>query len=228
MSETTIIKSHAISIDSLEPLPDENLFSMVSRYHRRSGVIDFKRTLYALFGDEPIDSGLDIKLSVDNFLNKLGMESKYEKLDWLERFSLLPTYSCIPDRYYSTFINHILYSNDINRTIFGVEDGRKIEFCYCPLCLHNDIQNYGVAYWHNIHMYNSGIVSCLIHERCCLVRVSNFYKIRSKKILVPVLPSDFYQDGDIENCLNPLKNTYNDSGSYFLLKEKYLDQYHII
>jgi len=152
------------------PYPDELLYSVVCRYHIRSGNITVQQTRSDL-------SFLNNGNSYSHILpSKLGHLSKQlpfacsltvEQL--IENHTLFPYY-----RSYLTYKEQTVLKNFMigkkTRSIALLAKIPKLELYnssnlkFCSLCLEQDLKIYGETYWHRSHQM-PGITICLNHDQ---------------------------------------------------------------
>ena len=149
------------------PYPDELLYSVVARYHIRSGNKSFRQTHEELF--ETVELQPD-KIVLPNNLNFLisqlpqGSQLTVESL--IKRNTLYP--------FFRSFLTPIeIYSfKDLLRkkSSSSISQAAKISakernkvLKFCPKCHQEDEQKYGEAYWHRQHQI-PGMLVCLEHQ----------------------------------------------------------------
>jgi hypothetical protein len=151
------------------PYPDEFFYSIIARYHIRSGNISFKQTNTDLLGLPSQQLG---RFALPNNLNYLFKNLKLFSNQTVDYF--IHSYTLYP--YYVTFLTSQeawlvkdLMKTKVNRSIFEVAKvsltataHSKKFFKFCPLCLEEDTNKYGEAYWHRIHQ-TPGVLVCPIH-----------------------------------------------------------------
>lgn len=138
------------------PYPDETWYSIVARYHRKSGNIKSIMTRKDLFGE-----------SARKAINPLAMDytvADYIRLhgptlgtaeECFSKYTLAPYQM----RYYSKerkeeVLERILSENEQEKTsVFTshMHSRNQTKLRYCPLCLKEDVEKYGESYWHRVH-----------------------------------------------------------------------------
>lgn len=151
------------------PLPDEFMYSIIARYHVRSGNRNFRQTNLDLFHYTSRQlSRLDLPNNLNQLVNNLPVLSKQSVENLLQNHTLYP--------FYVTFLAPLeagkvkeLMRKKINCSIFEIAkvalDSRDITkkfLKFCPLCFEEETQKYGEAYWHRIHQ-TPGVLVCPIH-----------------------------------------------------------------
>ncbi len=149
------------------PYPDELLYSVVARYHVRSGNKTFRQTHEELF--ETIELQPD-KIILPNNLNFLVSQlpegSKLTVESLIKRNTLYPFFRTFltPIEIYS-FKNLLREksSNSISQAAKISDKERNEVLKFCPKCRVEDEQKYGEAYWHRQHQI-PGMLLCLKHQ----------------------------------------------------------------
>ncbi|MGQ4650346.1 TnsD family Tn7-like transposition protein [Lyngbya aestuarii] len=151
------------------PYPDELLYSVIARYHTRSGNRSFRQTDIDLF-NYPSQQAAKVILSnnLDYLVNNFPIGSKQTKENLIQNHTLYPFYATfltateawvVKDLMIKKVNSSLLQAARIAHT--HTEDSRKF-FRFCPLCLEKDTQIYGETYWHRINQ-TPGVLVCPIH-----------------------------------------------------------------
>lgn len=151
----------------LTPYPDELLYSLVARYHIRSGNKSFRQTHEELL--ETVELQPD-KIVLPNNLNFLV--SQFPQGSQLTVESLIKKNTLYS--FFRSFLTPIeIYSfKDLLRSksstsisqaakISDKERNRVLKFC--PKCCAEEEKKYGEAYWHRQHQI-PGMLACLKHK----------------------------------------------------------------
>lgn len=148
-------------------LPDELLFSDVTRYHNMSGNASQQMTLLELFGAKTLIPGSSLPSHLDRLFSALPAGSFSTISDLIEKTTLLPYYRPFlpPDRV-----------ADIVARMRGT-DGRGIKvkigivassvrestlLRLCKECTRADVADHGTPYWHRSHQL-PGVTVCFVH-----------------------------------------------------------------
>lgn len=151
---------------------DEILYSTIARYHACSGNVDYKNTINELFNSIDIIANIEfpgrLKILAENLPVSLGITADYI----IQNHTLLPLYvPFLPRLRRHQIEQKMKYINGKNiKTQIGFTAGgicRKKELMYCPLCVSEDIQKYGEAYFHRIHQAE-GVLICPEHS--CILK----------------------------------------------------------
>src|SRR4028118_898582 len=151
------------------PCPDELLYSVIARYHIRSGNRSFRQTDIDLFNCHSQQAAkVILSNNLDYLVNNFPVCSKQTRENLIQNHTLYPFYVTfltapeawiVKDLMIKKLNDSLFQAAKIPRT--DTEDSRKF-FRFCPLCLEEDVQTYGEAYCHRIHQ-TPGVLVCPIH-----------------------------------------------------------------
>ena len=177
------------------PYPDELLYSLICRYHLRSGNRSFRQTQLDLFetaGAKKYYLGLPNNLAT--LVHKLPFGSSLTVNQLLKKHTLFP--------YYRTFLTprevkrlQELMERKESKSIAQVARIPKLRLYYpeylqfCPQCLTEDLRQYGETYWHRLHQV-AGMRVCLTHG----------VGLENSQVLVSEMGKIFVA-ADEENCV---------------------------
>lgn len=147
-------------------LPDETLYSFVSRIHRLSSNAHAETTCRLLFGHPRLGSAHDFPCRIDTFAHRFSGRLGTADTICRERTLLA---------FYLPWKSTVLQAHAINLMKGSTVSGLKYQLGLltsrfranhvlkaCPLCVEADRQTYGVAYWHRQHQW-PGVWVCLQH-----------------------------------------------------------------
>ncbi|CAI8986315.1 TnsD domain-containing protein [Pseudomonas sp. IT-P100] len=148
-----------------KPLPDESLYSVAVRYHRTMANDSYRKTSLDLFGAYSRTCGSTLPCCLGHLSARLG--GLYSVQELVEAQTLLPLYK--------PFLQDGKYESAVRWMEGGIGTGLKMSmgitasgllkhesFRYCEACVQDDIQDFGVPYWHRIHMA-AGVCACPHH-----------------------------------------------------------------
>lgn len=149
------------------PYPDELLYSIISRYHIRSGNTSAKITLKELFNCATVTAVLDLPCCIDALVGNLPSFIQYSSEDLIIGHTLFPYYAAfLPDVRIETVISSMKsnFGGDIHtRTGIMASTIRAPQYIrFCPLCNEEDKCIYGEFYWHRQHQV-PGVMVCYKH-----------------------------------------------------------------
>lgn len=137
--------------------PDETWYSLITRYHRKTGNYRYATSKQELFGEGNQLLGVN-PLGVDQTIRLYYQEhgpTHGSIEECITRFTLAPYYL----RYFTATRKKEIIEEYVDMEqkniprIFGSYDGgRKNAYLrFCPHCFTEDIAKYGEAYWHRSH-----------------------------------------------------------------------------
>jgi hypothetical protein len=150
-----------------EPYPDELCYSLCARYRRRAGYRGRISTVRDLFGLRAFRTAVDLPSRLDHLIAALPPGHGYTTDRFIDEHTLLP--------FYGAFLSPERVA--LIRTEMGQPSGRtrarscasvqfyamRLEYLrYCPMCVAEDRERWGEAYWHRIHQA-SGVKVCPSH-----------------------------------------------------------------
>ncbi|MCY9661295.1 TnsD family Tn7-like transposition protein [Paenibacillus chondroitinus] len=171
------------------PYPDELLYSVVGRYHLRSGNSSPKWTLNNLFGTDSmvLNAGLPSHLSA--FCQKVLCSTRIEVEDWIESHTLFSLYAPFMPKERANQLKGMMKSSNGSgiHALVGLSAGvvaAKEALCFCPICYDEDIIRYGEPYWHRSHQA-LGVFVCAEH-RCLLHVITSPKEDRHGLTILPI------------------------------------------
>lgn len=153
-----------------EPFPDESLYSLAVRYHRLVASNSYRRTSEELFGTYSRTCGSVLPCCLGALSRRLN--GQYSVRDLAEFHTLLPLYK--PFLCAETYESAISCMQGTDGTglkmSLGITASRLLKyscFRYCDACVQQDYAEYGIPYWHRIHMA-AGSCICPRHDTVLL------------------------------------------------------------
>lgn len=171
-----------LHLADFRPFPDEILYSIVSRYLRRNGIVGKRRNLEKLLSSSE-DTKTIKHFELSNLLHRLNINDLQDQIDYLNETTLLPLEGLWKDN--ETIIKR---AKDLMSRWVNPFDGFRYQFC--PDCIADDIERYGVAYWHRIHQVD-GVVICPEHRTILHKPVYNEEEKSYRYYFNTSLPTDF-------------------------------------
>lgn len=149
------------------PYPDELLYSIIARYHLRSGNTSPKATIEDLFSSRTATAIVDMPCNIDVLCENISKINKIEPENLILYHTLFPYYTAFlrQDRVEfamaamrSDFGGNIHSSMGIMASTISVPEFLR----FCPECNRVDASIYGEYYWHRIHQM-PGVFVCPEH-----------------------------------------------------------------
>lgn len=172
-----------------EPYEDESLYSLVARYHQRSGNIEVRHTFKDIFGEERVFLSSDFPSKVKPMLNNLIIFGLGDELTFIKKHTPFLYYTNFRDE---KFRNRLYAKLLYDRQGFHAETGQmassvkeSTEYKFCAKCLINDFDVKGESYWRVSHQLPS-VMYCIKHNEILSVGKVRF---RGQDYCQLVLPS---------------------------------------
>lgn len=154
------------------PYPEELWYSVLCRYHLRTGNKKTSTTMKELFGKA--NASMNIFFANAGFYGVIDAlpEGLFDREELYDRHTLTPyVLRFSPDLRRTKTHQHIVcgaeekeYAGSLKQ--WTPQDGAYL--CFCPLCAKCDLQTYGETYWHTPHQIQA-MPLCPIHK-CRLER----------------------------------------------------------
>lgn len=150
-----------------KPYPDEILYSILARYHIRSGNTGIKLTMQELFNSHDAIATADLPCNLAKLAINLSLISQISAEELIQHHTLYPFYAPFLPQERSQQILEAMRSEDGG----GIHDRVGIRaslvtvpryFRFCSRCIQNDQTTYGELYWHRIHQV-PGVLVCPHH-----------------------------------------------------------------
>lgn len=171
------------------PYPDELWYSVICRYHIRSGNPSFKYSIRELYGANHINVPVELSGALTPLLDALPTKALTAK-DIIMQHTLYPYYT----RFFSINRKKSAYMLALNGNRHAGQhigiyqsssmDARRMR--YCPQCFDEDIAAYGEPYWHRLHQI-PGIAVCPRHG-CWLADTEITLTGHRHNLLFPAMP----------------------------------------
>lgn len=147
--------------------PDELLYSILARYHVRSGNISPKATLRELFGSTTITATVDLPSHLNALVQNLPPLSKLTVESLIQKHTLYPFYApfLFPDKaelVRGSMLEHSWGDIHARAGIMASSVRTPNHLRFCPACFREEQEKYGEAYWHRLHQL-PGVVVCPAH-----------------------------------------------------------------
>lgn len=168
------------------PFPDETAYSLLTRFHLRSGMLTVNNTLDLLFGNHNMQMSADFP----SFIPQLAQASRLSTDEFIASHTIAPFFRPFKTPVAYKKLVHTLASGEGYKVIaqLSLIANRIItepHFKYCEGCVREDRTLYGVGYWHREHQL-PGVSCCLKHAST----LQEHKKYRKKLILPPTTTND--------------------------------------
>ncbi|WP_102272446.1 TnsD family Tn7-like transposition protein [Cytobacillus massiliigabonensis] len=150
------------------PYKDELLYSILARYHIRSGNVSIKATQQDIYGTDSITSIMDLPSHINRLMGNLPMGNHYTPDYLITNHTLYPFYAAfLPSEHASTVKESMIGDNggSIYNRIGLMASSVKFNqyFKFCPKCADEEMSNLGELYWHRIQQI-PGVLICPEHN----------------------------------------------------------------
>lgn len=184
------VRSEGIMIYFPSLLPDEILYSALSRYHRNSGSENYKLTMVDLFGDATVCASLLFPSHLATLCKRMPIGSTTTPVELIANHTFLPYYTLFIPEKRNVEMKEIMSSKQGNSVYMKIgKPSSSIKslkwLYYCPSCVINDRDIYGEAYWHRSHQ-SEGIFICHKHGTTLIGSNVSHSNQSNKHELVPL------------------------------------------
>ncbi len=176
---------------------DEVLYSVLARYHVRSGNTSYKATMRDLFGSTSVTAVMDLPSNIQNLVNNMPFNSRYTEEYLIKSHTLFPFYSAfLPPERAEKVLESMKGENGgsiYSRTgIMASSITLNKYFIFCPACAKEDKLQYGELYWHRVHQI-PGVLICPKHH----------VPLYNSQVPVRGYNKHEYKVAGEENCIEP-------------------------
>lgn len=195
------------------PYRDELLYSVLARYHVRSGNVSIKATQKDIYGTDSITAIMDLPSHINRIMENLPVGHHYTPEYLITNHTLYPFYSAfLPSEHAAQVKESMIGDNgcSIYNRIGLMASSVKLNeyFKFCPKCADDEMYNLGELFWHRIHQI-PGVLVCPEHNTPLYdsqVPVRGYNK-HDYRLAAPesckIGPLDFdYTDKIIEKAIN--------------------------
>ncbi|WP_077305716.1 TnsD family Tn7-like transposition protein [Terribacillus halophilus] len=149
------------------PYPDELLYSIVARYHIRSGNVFWKHTLEDLFGKRTISASVMLPSGIGALVKHLPKNTTLNEQVLIKKHTMYPFYTVFLPKEKAQSIYDSMLSDDgkgiyMQAGIMASSIPQNKHFKYCSACFREDLHKFGELYWHRVHQLPGKLV-CLKH-----------------------------------------------------------------
>lgn len=151
------------------PYPDELLFSVISRYHIRSGNNNAKATLRDLFNSTTVTAVVELPSNINTLISNLPVGTTFNPEELIYNHTMFPYFTAfITEARAKRIYDYMLSDNgskiyaELGLSNSYIKLNTYIRFC--PECVEEDLKLYGETYWHRIHQV-AGLNFCIKHKK---------------------------------------------------------------
>lgn len=150
------------------PYEDELLYSVLGRYHIRSGNTSIKATLQDVFGETTVTAVADLPSHISSIIDNMPIGNQYTADVLVDKHTLYPFYSAFLSSEEATKVKQFMIG-DKGGSIYNKAGlmasavSLNQYFKFCPQCIIVNMEQYGELYWHRIHQI-PGVLVCPKHQ----------------------------------------------------------------
>lgn len=177
------------------PYPDELWYSVLCRYHVRSGNQSGKHSSIDLFGYHKQKVSVELATDLQCVVGALGASYPTPERV-LKQNTLFPYYARFwPEKRKMAVMETLIHGGDDSAVhkvgIYQSLTANQYNFRYCPICFESDMALYGEPYWHRLHQLPDVRV-CVEHG--CWLADTGMPMRDSNRIFFPALPDMILAD----------------------------------
>ncbi len=191
-----------------EIYPDELIFSWFCRYYVHSGCITHKAALSDILFKRCNNPSIEFIGHLQADMLSL-IQKMYSLEDLVLHHTMFPQYArFIPLEQRKQALYHMAYDFCDAHHLFSILPKNETDNAlkYCPLCVKEDRQKYGEAYWHRIHQIRN---MQICHKHGCYLHRSAV-SAKSEQLFV-FLPAQQYTDNiSVNMASNPIEFNYSE------------------
>ncbi|MGE7694964.1 TnsD family transposase [Lysinibacillus sp. NPDC094177] len=162
---------------------DELLYSVLARYHKRSGNLNNKDSAIDLFGKKKAYIIPDLTTDLERLFNRVKPFTNSSMDEWINHHTLYNYYTNFNSKEIKQSVRDKMLNgcgyNSLHYSTGQIAGTVKepMYFRYCPNCFDEDIQMNGETYWRTYHQLSSVFIclkhSVLLEDSSLLMRQGN-------------------------------------------------------
>lgn len=178
------------------PYPDENLYSILARYHAASANTSYKATLRQLFGTESVIPDAALPSHLDALCQQLPTNHRLTPVHVIKANTLYTYFIAFQGVDTRRWLQRAMRGND-GRSIqvkIGAVAGHLVtneRSRFCRTCARDDLRDVGEPYWHRMHQL-PGTLVCPEHGQALTYPVG---KQRQELVLPAILSNQLASYG---------------------------------
>ncbi|MDU1604723.1 MAG: TnsD family Tn7-like transposition protein [Clostridium sp.] len=191
------------------PYEDEILYSMLSRYHLRSGNTSYVTTNEDLYNEGIITSSIDLPSNNGRLVENMPKSFGYTSEEIIRSYTLFNYYTSFVDAHEKQLALEMLKGND-GRGVHSIVGAAQVSvkqqgyFKICPICYKEEIEDYGEAYLHRIHQIPEVFI-CSKHQVPLKISKQPIHYY-GKNSYVPLLEVEFKENITNDLFINNLEH----------------------
>ncbi|MFB7140796.1 TnsD family Tn7-like transposition protein [Gottfriedia sp. NPDC056225] len=150
--------------------PDELFYSVIARYHVRTGDMRQKESLNDLFNEVSISKRpyVEFPCGLESLHSKVSLYTNATVDEWIQKHTLVPYYASFTGESNRGQLTELVRKGERNGLVFNSSGAMKYTIPpptylrYCPICLNEDEATVGETYWRRSHQL-PGVTVCVKH-----------------------------------------------------------------
>ena len=151
--------------------PDELFYSVIARYHIRTGYLRQQASIEELFDGQLISKRpyVEFPCGLEGLHSKVKYYTTETANEWIQHHTLVSYYAGFSDEKKRKQLFEMIRKGERNGHAFNGSGAMKYTIPsptflrYCPVCLKEDETTYGETYWRRCHQL-PGVFVCLKHN----------------------------------------------------------------
>jgi hypothetical protein len=145
------------------PYPDELFYSLIARYHVRSGNLSSNQTSKELFGSDCNKNTIELPSHLEKLINNLTLVTGLTIKGLIMNNTLFPYYTAfLPESRVNIIFNSM--KDKYSAPILGCKMKPFSPILkYCSKCNIESLSRYGEYYWHRMHNIQGACI-CSLHK----------------------------------------------------------------
>lgn len=171
--------------------PDELLYSLLARYHARSGYVRFTYAAADLFKNPSTHPDIEfINPYTDDTIKWITKSESWESV--LERHTMYPAYiRFLPQTRRNEAVKALSSCTGNWKNLMGIPKSCEKRYLrYCPLCAAEDRREYGETYWHRAHQLQRIRIcpkhSCFLEKSCIPISAKSSPGLHDAESFIPL------------------------------------------
>jgi len=171
---------------------DELFYSVVARYRRTCGIGTKRAIVDDFYGKKQGIIPMLFPLHLNKISEALPSGSKITGEKLLFKHTMYPLYTKFLSKQISDDIKESMLNKEnvsiiVKTCLHSRESNINKYLKFCPLCVSEDIRNFGESYWRRVHQF-SGVFFCIKHE----------IELQTSNILMTKINNEYVCLDDIE------------------------------
>jgi len=186
---------------------DELIYSMLGRYHIRSGNPGFSLSLKDLYsGAKGVTPSVELQSNLDILISNLPVGSSLTSDNLIQNHTLFPFYAAFVPTDRARDSIQIIKNGNLSSVypklgIINNRKGNSTSFLWhCKECYKDDVNRYGESYWHRNHQF-PGIDVCSYHKKPLSRSHESVNGKNRQRIILPLSEEIEWKERDMDTSV---------------------------